>query len=122
MNYYPYQNYGVYQQPTQQPTNNGLNWVSGEAGAKSWLMGRGETALLMDSEGETFYIKQTDQAGMPLPLRVFDYKERTNAPQPANNVFSMQDGGFVTREEYNEICAKYEELRGIIDELKGASA
>ena len=31
----------------------------------------------MDSESNSFYIKSCDASGMPLPLRIFDYKERT---------------------------------------------
>ena len=33
--------------------------------------------MLMDSESNTFYIKSSDNSGMPMPLRIFDYKERT---------------------------------------------
>lgn len=81
--YYPTQ-YNAY--PTQMnvtPTQNnaGIIWVQGEAGAKSYLVGAGQSVLLMDSEGSTFYIKSTDTSGMPMPLRVFDYKERTQAGQ-----------------------------------------
>lgn len=79
-NYYnPYQSY---QYPTNYqnvPSNNGIVWVQGEAGAKSYLVGAGQSVLLMDSESSTFYIKSTDNSGMPMPLRVFDYKERTQA-------------------------------------------
>jgi len=72
--------YNFYQ-PTYQPAQNGLNWVQGMAGAKAWMIMPGQTALLMDSEGQTFYIKSADQSGMPT-LRVFDFVER--APQQTN--------------------------------------
>lgn len=68
--YQPYQ----MQQPTQQ---NGINWVQGEPGAKSFWVGAGQSVLLMDSESNSFYIKSCDTSGMPLPLRIFDYTERT---------------------------------------------
>lgn len=62
----------------QQPTNdNGILWVQGEAGAKSWAVAPGKSVMLMDSESNTFYIKSSDASGMPMPLRIFDYKERT---------------------------------------------
>ncbi len=84
MNYqpmYPQYNYAsqIQQQQTPQPqqNNNDINWVQGEAGAKSWLVAPGKSVLLMDSESSTFYIKSTDVSGMPMPLRIFDYKERT---------------------------------------------
>lgn len=77
--YYPTQS-NVY--PTQQnvaPTqqNVGIVWVQGEAGAKSYLVAAGQSVLLMDAESSTFYIKSTDASGMPMPLRVFEYKEKT---------------------------------------------
>lgn len=73
-------------QPTQQPqvpqTNQGILWVQGEAGAKSYLVAPNTSVLLMDSENERFYIKTTDSAGMPT-LRTFEYKEAgVNAPEP----------------------------------------
>ena len=93
-NYYPYQqNYQQYQQ-TQQPTSS-LIWVQGEGGAKSYLVGAGQSVLLMDAEGSTFYIKSTDTSGMPMPLRVFDYKERTQTNQQSG----LQHGNYVTHEE-----------------------
>lgn len=85
--------YPSYQQ-TQQPTSS-LIWVQGEAGAKSYLVGAGQSVLLMDAEGSTFYIKSTDASGMPMPLRVFDYKERTQTSQQSG----LQNGNYVTHEE-----------------------
>ena len=65
-------------QPVQTPSaNNGLNWVQGETGAKSYMVAPGNTVLLMDSEGSRFYLKSSDASGMPLPLRVFEYAEIT---------------------------------------------
>lgn len=53
-------------QPVQQPqqNNNGILWVSGEVGAKSYLVAPGTSVLLMDSESEKFYIKSTDVSGI----------------------------------------------------------
>lgn len=96
------------QQPQiPQPQNgNGLKWVQGEAGAKSYPVNAGETAMLMDSEESVFYLKIVDASGMPLPLRVFDYTERTqnkptaqNAPPEAPN--GIDTSNFITREEFN---------------------
>lgn len=71
---------------TTQTASPGIIWVQGEEGAKGYLVAPGESRLLMDSEGNHFYLKSTDAQGMPLPLRIFDYVERTNqkqAPQAA---------------------------------------
>lgn len=107
----PYQsNYNP--QPASQPimnntpttpaqNNSGIVWVQGEAGAKSYLVGAGNSVMLMDSEQSVFYIKSTDQSGMPLPLRIFDYTERTgvphNSPDLASNV-TLDINKFVTYE------------------------
>lgn len=70
------------QMTMQQPvSDNGILWVQGEAGAKSWAVAPGKSVMLMDSESNTFYIKSSDQSGMPMPLRIFDYTER-NSQQP----------------------------------------
>lgn len=71
---YPY-NYNFIQ-PAPQPQQNGIQWVQGIAGAKAFMVAPGQTAFLMDSEGQTFYMKSADQSGMPT-LRIFDFQERT---------------------------------------------
>lgn len=97
-------------QPMQvQQPNNGLIWVQGESGAKSYLVAPNATVMLMDSEGERFYLKSADASGMPLPLRIFDYKERTTATQQAFSgsvaaeTVNLDD--FVTRKEFDELKA-----------------
>lgn len=95
----------TYQPPTT-PTQSGIVWVQGEAGAKAHPVGAGQSALLMDSENNVFYIKSTDVSGMPRPLRVFDYKERAaeiaqNAPQQA-----IDTSLFVTRDELEKRIAE----------------
>ena len=83
----------------QAQSNNGLIWVQGEAGAKSFLVAPGQTVMLMDSENPVFYLKSADVSGMPMPLRVFDYIERVanaqGVPVPVAN-----DGRYITREEF----------------------
>lgn len=125
--YNPYLNYG-YQAPMQAQSvpagaanpaqgNAGVNWVQGEAGARSWLTAPNTTVLLMDSESERFYLKSTDASGMPLPLRVFEYKERTGSTQGSNPIGS---GNYVTREEFEafrqELLYGKPEKRSVKDE------
>lgn len=97
-------------QPMQvQQPNNGLIWVQGESGAKSYLVAPNATVMLMDSEGERFYLKSADASGMPLPLRIFDYKERTTVAQQAFGGSVTAEGvnfdNFVTREEFEQLKA-----------------
>jgi hypothetical protein len=126
---YPYQNnypypmpdrlaqlqYPQMMQPPQQ--NSGLLWVSGEIGAKSYLVAPGTTVLLMDSEAQRFYLKSTDISGMP-NIRTFEYSEvRTEAQKPPLNVAENLSEQFVTREEYNEMRAQYEAILTKLNEL-----
>lgn len=106
------------QQPiVQQPTvnENGILWVQGEAGAKSWAVAPGKSVMLMDSESNTFYIKSSDQSGMPMPLRIFDYTERSSQ-QTQNQVaqhIDIDTSKFVTWDAFNkkldELFTKKEE-------------
>lgn len=116
---YPQYNY-VPQQPqvVQQPTNDtGILWVQGEAGAKSWAVAPGKSVMLMDSESNTFYIKSSDNSGMPMPLRIFDYKERTEqqVQTPVIQHQEIDTSKFVTREELdrklNELMNRKVEVR-----------
>lgn len=85
-NYVPQQQ--VVPQVQTQQNDTGILWVQGEAGAKSWAVAPGKSVMLMDSESNTFYIKSSDQSGMPMPLRIFDYTERnvqTTQPKVAQH-------------------------------------
>lgn len=119
----PYQyNFGVpgqmnqlQQQPVQIPAqpvqqnNNGILWVSGEVGAKSYLVAPGTSVLLMDSESEKFYIKSTDVSGMPQPLRTFEYHE-VGAQMPHKQSVQNMDSKYVTRQEYDDLKAKFDAI------------
>ena len=102
---YPYtQNYST-AVPQQQTNNNGIVWVQGEAGAKSYLVAPNQSVLLMDSETNSFYIKSSDASGMPLPLRTFDYTERV----VAKNETPQTD--YITREEFNKVIAEIRDAK-----------
>ena len=109
-------------QMTQQ-SDTGILWVQGEAGAKSWAVAPGKSVMLMDSESNTFYIKSSDNSGMPMPLRIFDYTERSNQQQTqaqvANVVPEIDTSKFVTwdalDEKLNEMLAKKERRRERVD-------
>lgn len=105
-----------------QQNNQGLIWVQGETGAKSYLVAPNSTVLLMDSEDEVFYIKMTDGAGMPT-LRTFEYKERkaeslhNSVSQPQTNEKSLNEQ-FVTKEEYKALVTQYEDLKQTVADLQ----
>lgn len=109
-------------QPMQQPaqSNQSLIYVQGESAAKSWMVGAGQSVLLMDSESPVFYIKSADASGIPLPLRVFDYTERTqstpqNVPQTTNPSQIDLDRQYVTRAEYEGLQGKYSEILDMLN-------
>ena len=95
-------------QPVQQQSSQ-IIWVSGEAGAKSYLVAPGNTVMLLDAENSVFYLKSADASGMPLPLRIFDYKERTTTAQQAFGGVATGESvnldNFVTREEFERRMA-----------------
>ena len=111
-NYVPQQqlNQPVVQQVTQPVNDTGILWVQGEAGAKSWAVAPGKSVMLMDSESNTFYIKSSDNSGMPMPLRIFDYTERTQQlTQPVNAIQHEQidTSQFITKEEFEKRLSEF---------------
>lgn len=104
------------QQPTMQPTmqsqqanNSSISWVQGEAGAKAYPVGAGNTVLLLDSENPVFYLKSTDNTGMPQPLRIFKFEEITG--QSINQSSQKIDlENYITREEFEELEYKIDKL------------
>lgn len=91
-------------------------WVQGEEAAKAYMVAPGATVLLMDSEGQSFYLKSTDPQGMPLPLRIFDYVERT--AQKSLEQPQISTGEFVTRREFEALAARVGELLAPVKEDK----
>lgn len=101
--------------------NQGLLWVQGEAGAKSYLVAPNTTVLLMDSEASRFYLKSTDGAGMP-NLRTFEYTEVSqNAPQALNSRDFNFDDKYVTRDEYEALKSQYEDITEKLNSIQNAN-
>lgn len=93
------------QQAQNQQSSNGIIWVQGEEGAKAYMVAPGNSVLLMDSENSAFYIKSSDNSGMPMPLRIFDYVERNSKAQ--NNAKPIQENvEYVTRQEFEQLSAR----------------
>ena len=82
----------------------GINWVQGESGARSVFVPAGQKALLMDSETNVFYVKSSDVSGMPLPLRVFEYKEIDKVASSEANGRAQSE--YVTHEELEQVIAE----------------
>lgn len=118
----PYYNPYQYQMPNlnlqgtqmsfaNQQNNNGLIWVQGEAGAKSYMVAPNSTVMLMDSESQRFFLKSTDASGMPQPLRIFEYTEKPqNAPVKASDSQAIDYSSFATKAEFGAFKAEIEAL------------
>lgn len=109
--YQPY--YQQYQQPQQ--GNSGIIWVSGEAGAKAYLVAPNSTVQLWDSERQTIYLKSADASGMP-SIKVLDYTIR-NVPNSPSSPGLTNLSAYATKDEFEALRGKYEALRAEIDEM-----
>lgn len=104
------QNVPQSQMPQPQNNSNGLIWVQGETGAKSYLVAPNTTVLLMDSENDVFYLKSTDASGMPMPLRTFAYKEQKSDDSEANRLQRTNSQDYVTKREFEVFKGQIEAL------------
>ena len=75
---------------------NGIIWVSGEAGAKAYMIAPNSTVQLWDSEEQVIYLKSADASGMP-SMKILDYTVReTNQPTAKK---AISNDVYVTKEE-----------------------
>lgn len=80
----------------QQQAQNSITWVSGEAGAKAYLISPNTTMPLWDSEAQTIYLKSADASGMPT-MKILDYTIREQNNQHTSAL--MQSSDYVTHDE-----------------------
>lgn len=111
MNYFPY-SYQPYQmqyqmpQQTSQTQQQGITWVQGEAGAKSYLVAPNTTVQLWDSEAQVIYLKSADASGMP-SMKIIDYTIRDmNTPTQT----PTQD--YVTKDEFDNYKQEIQKMIG----------
>ena len=96
------------QQPAQQPVNNGIIWVQGEAGAKSYLVAPNTTVQLWDSENQVIYLKSADASGMP-SIKTLDYTIREMKQSHAHTMVA-QATEYATREDLEALRAEIESM------------
>lgn len=105
------------QAPQYNSTNN-LTWVTGETGAKSYLVAPNSTATLWDSEAQTIYLKSADASGMP-SMKILDYTIRDtgansgNIPPVVNEPNNNTE--YVLKSDFD---ALKQELEGLREEIK----
>jgi hypothetical protein len=101
-------NYPMQPQTPSQGQNGGIIWVSGEAGAKAYLVAPNNTVQLWDSEAQTIYLKSADASGMPT-MKILDYTIRNSVPATAPAV-QQPVSDYVTRDEFNALAEKLNRL------------
>jgi hypothetical protein len=109
LQYPPYQPsfYGVQQTPAFNPvypqsqtSQSNVIWVQGEAAAKAYPVQAGNSMILLDSENDCFYIKSSDNAGMPNRLRKFEYKEVLEGQVVQDT--PVEQPQYITKEEFEK--------------------
>ena len=96
-------------QPNQippQPSQTGITWVQGEAGAKSFMIPAvNVTVPLWDSESQTIYLKSIDASGMP-SIKILDYTIREQ------NAVISEPSEYVTKKEFEDFKNEIKEGLG----------
>lgn len=121
-----YQPVQYQQQPQQQqqapPMSSNMIWVSGEAGAKAYLVAPNTTVQLWDSESQRIFLKSADASGMP-SMKVLDYTIRDTAPQkPVNaaiNPAAAPAVEYAGKAEQDAIRAEIEAMRADLEAFRG---
>lgn len=109
--YYPQYQYQTPQVPASQSQQiGGRVWVSGEAGAKAFILAPNSSAELWDSEQQTIYLKSADASGMP-SMKILDYTIRQENNHPTIPAAVQQETGGVSKKDLDA-------LQGQIDALK----
>ena len=107
------------QQPAQQQQNN-IIWVSGEAGAKAYLVSPNTTVQLWDSDENVIYLKSADASGMP-SMKILDYTIRSQTP--ANGPVSgsaprmVDSSAYATKADVEALAGQIDTLRAELDGL-----
>lgn len=86
----------------------GVQWVSGEQEARSWMVAPNAAVALWDSTAPTVYLKQADASGKPT-LKVYDLVERLASAPDTQKSPSPE---YVTRKEFDALAALVSEMKG----------
>ena len=107
-------------QPVQPSVQGGVIWVSGEAGAKSYLVAPNTTVQLWDSESQTIYLKSADGSGMP-SMKILDYTVRDSVKNGLNSPLTADRdnlSGYATKTEIQAISAEITALQKRIERME----
>lgn len=114
--YQPYQVSNQFPNQNQQMQRSGIIWVSGEAGAKAYLVAPNTSVVLFDSESDVIYVKSADASGLP-NMRILDYTMRDASPQ--GKEFSPV-GAYASKEDVDYLKAEIESLKAKFEVKEGS--
>ena len=104
-------------QMTMPAQNNDFIWVLGEVEAVSFPVAQNCTVTLWDKNQPTIYIKSANAQGVP-SMRILDFVERSqNAPKTTQNADLNLGDRFVTREQFDALSLRFDELQGRLKEI-----
>lgn len=86
----------------------GVQWVSGEQEARSWMVAPNAAVALWDSTAPAVYLKQADASGKPT-LKVYDLVERLASAPDTQKAPAAE---YVTRKEFDALAALVGEIKG----------
>lgn len=86
----------------------GVQWVSGEQEARSWMVAPNAAVALWDSTAPTVYLKQADASGKPT-LKVYDLVERLASAPDTQKAPTAE---YVPRKEFDALAALVSEMKG----------
>lgn len=122
---YPQQSFNQsYAQPQQMQTpinasSTGIIWVQGEIGARAYPVQAGNSVLLMDSEGQNFFIKSADMSGMP-SMKKYSYSEIVDEPKrlESHDNSEYDTAKMASREEVKKLQEEITDLKNQIATLE----
>ena len=94
--------------PQNRLPQSGVQWVSGEQEARSWMVAPNAAVALWDSTAPTVYLKQADASGKPM-LKVYDLVERLASAPDTQKAPAAE---YVTRKEFDALAALVSEMKG----------
>ena len=114
----PIQQAQITPQPIQQPAqqSNGIIWVSGEAGAKAYMVAPNTTVQLWDSETQRIFLKSADASGMP-SMKILEYtvRDNTSGTSPVNPPQEVPD--YAMKTDVEALAAQVEALKSKLETM-----
>lgn len=95
--------------PQQQQTNTNMMFVNGVEGAKAFQVSPNSSVLLLDSENSKFYVKTSDNLGMP-KLTSYSFTEDGLQAAHKQEAPQQQETVSISKQEFEGLLAKIAEF------------